>query len=116
MKLVFAMILVLGLQAFAQAETLEENRAVEIKFYGGLTGFDEGAYRAVKSSLTSFIVEGVVDHYITRAVGLEGGSTICVELGVDPKLSIEPILKVLRSIQPGENSFYRFSPILNCSQ
>jgi hypothetical protein len=114
MKLILTLTLFFGLQCFAGEAEPENNRAIEVKFYGGITGFDAGAYRALKAAMTSFIVDGTVDHFITRAVGREGGSTFCVELNPNPALTLDPILKVLNCIHPADNSYYVFTPIATC--
>ncbi len=91
-----------------------EQRAVEINFYGGLTGFDEAAYRTLKSSLALLLAEGVLDQFKTSFWGREGGSTFCVELGRDPKLKIDAVTSILGSIQPRYNSYYMYSTLEKC--
>ncbi len=91
-----------------------ESRAVEVKFYGGLTGFDDGAYRVLKSAMASLLADGVLEQFKTTFWGREGGSTFCVELGHDPKLKIEQVTYILGSIQPRFNSFYEYTPLEKC--
>ena len=98
----------------AESET-NADRAIQVKFFGGITGFDPGAYKAVRATVSAFIAEGTVDHFITTSVGLEGGSSFCIELSPNPALNLEPILGALRSIHPTSNSVYSFEASESCS-
>lgn len=91
------------------------DRAIHVKFFGGITGFDQSAYKVLKSVVASYIAEGIIDHYITTSVGLEGGSSFCIELSVNPTLRLEPILASLSSIRPSGYSIYEFQTQLGCT-
>jgi hypothetical protein len=112
-------LLLIGLSQASLAESLPqapENRAVTVRFFGGLTGFDHGAYRAIKSSMASLIVDGLVNKFITTTIGLEGGSEFCVELNSNPDLKVATILEVLKTIKPSQISIYSFEEKVSCSE
>lgn len=115
MKNLISLILLYSLVGVSQAETLPvENRAVRVRVMGGFTGFDADAYRVVRSAMASLIVEGVVDQFVTREWGLEGGAEFCVELNPDPTFSVDRITNMLTSVHPGKNTIYEFNVILSC--
>lgn len=118
MKLLNIFLCLMMLPGFAKAQNLlpvEENRAVMVRFFGGITGFDEAAYRTVKASIASLITEGVVAQFKTTQFGLEGGSEFCVELGLNPEDKIERVLKILQSIKPSDITVYNYDQRLNCN-
>lgn len=111
-------LLLIGLSQASLAESLPqmpENRAVTVRFFGGLTGFDHGAYRAIKSSMASLLVEGLVNKFVTTTIGLEGGSEFCVELNTNPDLKVSIISEILKTIKPSEISIYSFEEKVSCS-
>lgn len=119
MKFLFTLICTCGLISTAKAESpvtepSPENRGVNISFFGGITGFDQSAYKALKAAMASLIVEGVVDHYVTTSWGLEGGTSFCVQLSKDPKVKLEQITHMLRAIKPADQSVYKFSAVPYC--
>lgn len=92
----------------------DENRAVVVKVLGGFTGFDPDGYKVVRSAMATLIVDGVVDHFITRAYGHEGGHEFCVELTPDPAISISKITKMLLVIKPANRTIYEFEEVVSC--
>ena len=91
-----------------------ETRAIEVSFFGGLTGFDEGAYRALKSSVAALLAEGIIDQFKTTFWGREGGSSFCVELSRDSKIGIEQVTQMLGAIHPRDNSVYKYVLVEKC--
>ena len=89
-------------------------RAVEVSFFGGLTGFDKGGYRAVRSSMAALLAEGVVDQFKTTYWGKEGGSSFCVELTHDLTVGIEQVTQVLEAVHPSQNSVYSYVVVEKC--
>ncbi len=63
MKMLFLIFALLLNSKISLAAT--ENKAVEVSFFGGLTGFDQSAYQAVKAAMASLLVEGVIDQFKT---------------------------------------------------
>ena len=96
------------------AQSLAENRAVEVQFMGGFTGFDPEAYQVLRSSIAYLIAEGVIDHFITTAWGREGGHNFCIQLNQDPNFTLEPIIKMLSAIHPGNNTIYSYKEVPTC--
>jgi hypothetical protein len=127
MKLIsMGLTLILALQTFgdgvAFAETAPpqpdqpvEARAVEVKFFGGIAGYDAGAYRLVRAGVAALIVEGVVDQFVTMSWGREGGSQFCLELSPLPELKIDRITSMLSAIKPGNNVVYSYQAVSKCS-
>lgn len=117
MKKLLALILLFSLRGLA-AEPIQttenENRAVLVRFFGGLTGFDQAAYRAIKSSMASLIVDGIVTQFKTTEIGLEGGSEFCVELNNDPNQKVETVLNILQAIKPTAVSVYSYESKTTC--
>ncbi len=95
---------------------VEENRAVNVNFFGGITGFDQNAYKALKASMATLLVEGTIDHYVTTGHGFEGGTSFCVELTKDPTLAINKVTDVLRVIKPVDQSVYSYSLTKTCTK
>jgi len=93
-----------------------EPRAVVVDFFGGFTGFDQDAYKAVKASMAALLIEGTVDHYVTTSWGFEGGTSFCVELTKDPSISLDRITKILDAIHPGNNTVYKFETAVSCTK
>ncbi|MBL7543342.1 MAG: hypothetical protein JNL11_05970 [Bdellovibrionaceae bacterium] len=91
-----------------------ENRAVRVRVMGGFTGFDADAYRIVRSGMAFLLADGVIDHFITREWGHEGGHEFCVELNPDPTFKIERITNMLAAIKPGKNTIYEYEAVLSC--
>jgi hypothetical protein len=91
-----------------------ENRAVSVKVLGGFTGFDADGYRAVRAAMASLITEGVVDHFVTTAWGLEGGHVFCVQLNPDPHYTLDRITKMLAAIKPANQTIFEYHDVLSC--
>ena len=91
-----------------------ENRAVLVTFLGGFTGFDPDAYRVVRASMASLLVEGVVDHFITTSWGHEGGNEFCVQLNPDPIFTLDRITNMLDVIHPGHQTAYEYKVQPTC--
>lgn len=115
-KLLSFVFIILATTSSAKADEVasSENRAVQVRFFGGLTGFDEGAYRAIKSSMASLLVDGMINHFVTTEVGLEGGSEFCVELNNNPDLKIEIVTRILSTIKPSDVTTYSFEEKVSC--
>ncbi|MEK6773686.1 MAG: hypothetical protein AABY64_07080 [Bdellovibrionota bacterium] len=94
----------------------EENRAVNVNFFGGITGFDQNAYKALKASMSTLLVEGTIDHYVTTGHGFEGGTSFCVELTKDPALTINKVTDLLQVIKPIDQSIYTYSVTKSCTK
>jgi hypothetical protein len=112
-------LMLLGSLSFAQEQEQQpapEPRAVVVDFFGGFTGFDQDAYKAVKASMAALLIEGTVDHYITTSWGFEGGTSFCVELTKDPSISTDRITKILSAIHPGNNTVYKFDTAVSCTK
>ncbi len=91
-----------------------ENRAVLVTFLGGFTGFDPDAYKVVRASMASLLVEGVVDHFITTSWGHEGGNEFCVQLNPDPTFTLDRITNMLDVIHPGHQTAYEYKALPSC--
>ncbi len=91
-----------------------ENRAVLVTFLGGFTGFDPDAYKVVRASMASLLVEGIVDHFITTSWGHEGGNEFCVQLNPDPTFTIDRITNMLDVIHPGHQTAYEYKTQPSC--
>jgi hypothetical protein len=89
-------------------------RAIEVRFFGGLTGFDDAAYRTVKSLMASLLSEGVIDQFKTSFWGREGGSSFCIELSPTTQVTTLQITQMLAAIHPKDNSVYKFTPVEKC--
>ncbi len=89
-------------------------RAVEVRFFGGLTGFDDAAYRTVKSLVASLLSEGVIDQFKTSFWGREGGSSFCIELSPTTDVTAEHITQLLAAIHPKDNSVYKYTIVEKC--
>lgn len=96
--------------------TVPAPRAVEVQFFGGITGFDAPSYKVLKAALASLLVEGVIDHYITTARGMEGGSSFCVELTNDPSVTLDKVTEILKTIKPVNQTIYKYSPAATCTK
>ncbi len=105
-------------QATSPVPPIDANsdRAVNISFFGGITGFDQNAYKTVKAAMAMLIVEGVVDHYVTTSWGMEGGSSFCVELSKDLNITADRVTHLLRTIKPADQSIYKYSVAKNCTK
>jgi hypothetical protein len=91
-----------------------EARALEVRFFGGLTGFDDAAYRTVKSIVASLLSEGAIDQFKTSFWGREGGSSFCIELSPTTPIKIEQITQMLAAIHPKDNSVYKYTEVEKC--
>ncbi len=91
-----------------------EMRAIEVSFFGGIAGFDDVAYKAVKSLMGTLLAEGTIDQYKTTFWGREGGSSFCIELSSKPKSTLTQIAQMLGAIHPRDNSVYEFSSVVKC--
>lgn len=100
----------------SENETVPESRAVEVHFFGGITGFDEPSYKVLKAAMASLLIEGVIDHYITTGRGMEGGSSFCVELSSNPAVTLDKVTEILKTIRPVNQTVYKYSPITACSK
>lgn len=115
MKRLMLTFLLIAYAAVSEAATLPmENRAVRVRVMGGITGFDADAYRVIRSAIAGLLADGVIDHFVTREWGHEGGHEFCVELNPDPLLSVDRITNLLASVHPGKNTIYEYDPILSC--
>ncbi len=108
-------ILALGFASFAsQAESPVLPRAVTVDLRGGFTGFDEVTYKAFREKAGEMLAQGLVDHFVTKIRGLEGGGVYCLELAPayeDVSLLLEP----LRALDPqSETVFYDVQPSVGC--
>lgn len=118
MKYLLVLFMVLGSGVKLMAEPgpggVIENRAMSIKMYGGFTGFDADAYKALRASMGALLVEGVIDHFVTTGWGFEGGHEVCVELTKDPTLNLDRIKKTLNAIKPANQTIYSYHEVLSC--
>ncbi len=110
MKLLFAS-LILFSAFLSRADVVLDpapasGRAVVIRLMGGITGFDENAYKVVRSSMAALLAQGVLDQFVTTSWGREGGHEFCVELNPDPSLNIDMIVNMLKTVHPGNNTIY----------
>ncbi|MBX9766670.1 MAG: hypothetical protein K2X47_05310 [Bdellovibrionales bacterium] len=96
--------------------SIQELRAVEVNYYGGITGFDEAGYKTLKSAIGAMVSNGTISQFITKAVGLEGGSTFCVELNGNPNLKVNAITDVLETIHPSAVTIYNHNLLLDCQR
>lgn len=120
MKLIIALsFLFLGIfvsvSVMGEVPKTTENRAIIIKFFGGITGFDANAYKVMRTSMAALVAEGSVDQFITRAWGYEGGAEICLELNPDPSLTLDNIIKMLAVIKPDSRTIFNYQPVINCA-
>lgn len=97
-----------------EVPAIQELRAVEVSFFGGITGFDRAGYKTLQSSIANLIVEGKIANYITTAIGKEGGSSFCVELINNPDFSISVITDVLDVIRPSAITIYKYELVKKC--
>ena len=91
-----------------------QSGAVEVDFFGGLTGYDKSAYRAVKSLVASLISDGVIDQLKTTFWGREGGSSFCVELSRDAKMTPAEVVQLLGAVHPRDDSVYKVVIVEKC--
>ena len=94
--------------------SIQELRAVEVRYFGGITGFDQAGYRTLKSAIGGMVADGTLAHFETTAVGMEGGSSFCVELSGDPALKINLVTDVLDTIKPSAITIYNYDLKLSC--
>jgi hypothetical protein len=116
MKTILAsLLLLMSGVAFAQdGGTIMELRAVEVSYFGGITGFDEAGYKALRSAIGHLVAEGTLAQFRTTSVGMEGGGSFCVELSGDPKLKVTAITNVLEAIKPSAITVYSHDLRLKC--
>ncbi|MBX9766672.1 MAG: hypothetical protein K2X47_05320 [Bdellovibrionales bacterium] len=99
-----------------QGPSIMELRAVEVSYFGGITGFDKAGYKTLRAAIGSLIADGTVAQFKTTAVGMEGGSTFCVELADDPTLKISAITDLLEIIKPSAITVYSHNLLRTCAQ
>lgn len=102
-----------------KAQIIPENdpafRAVNIKFFGGFTGFDADAYKVFRASLGQMFIQGQVTKLITMEIGKEGGASFCVELDPTQKeMTTKDVLGPLRVIKPSEVTIYKYEILKEC--
>ncbi len=85
---------VTGSNAFAA-----DNRAVEIEIFGTGPAVDTAAFDTVKQVAGHAVATGVVDTFIVKAYGIEGGFLACAQLAPASK-ALQPLVKQLRAIKP----------------
>lgn len=110
-----ALLVLASTPSFAQVSIMEL-RAVEVSYFGGITGFDRAGYKTLRAAIGSMVADGTVAQFRTTAVGMEGGSSFCVELSEDPNLKISAITEVLETIKPSAITVYSHNLLRTCSQ
>lgn len=93
-----------------------EPRALEIKFFGGITGFDETAYKMLRSTIGQLFSEGTLSKVVTTEWGKDWGRTFCVELEHNPNVKIETVVNHLKVLKPSDVTIYSYQAINKCEE
>ena len=104
--------LLLGLAILCSAQiaraqvSIMELRAVQVKYFGGITGFDKAGFRTLKSAIAGLVADGTIAHFKTTEVGMEGGGAFCLQLNDDPQEKITTVTDMLDTIKPSAITIY----------
>ncbi len=91
------------------------NRALEISINGIGPAVDAAAFESVQQLIGHAVGEGVVDKFIVKGYGIEGGFSACVQASARTK-GFGSFVRQLRSITPNPNTTaYSLNPVAACT-
>lgn len=95
---------------------LSANQAVEISIFGIGPPVDPKAYKKLRLLIGNAIAGGVLDKFIVRGYGIEGGFSACVEAGrFAPENRFANFVKQLKSIRANpKTTAYSVAPVESC--
>lgn len=98
-------------------QELSSSQALDISIFSIGPPVDAKAYKKVRLVIGNAIASGVLDKFIVRGYGIEGGFSGCVESGrFTPEKRFNNVLKQLRAIRPNrETTAYSVEPTASCT-
>jgi hypothetical protein len=91
------------------------NRALEISINGIGPAVDAAAFESVQQLIGHAVGEGVVDKFIVKGHGIEGGFSACVQASASTK-GFGSFVRQLRTINPNPNTTaYSLNPVAACT-
>jgi hypothetical protein len=98
-------------------ENLSSNKAVEVSIFGMGPPVDAKAYKKVRLVIGNAVTGGILDKFIVRGYGIEGGFSACVEAGrFAPARRFDNFVKQLRAIRADpKTTAYSINPVTSCS-
>lgn len=99
-----------------RGEDLSANQAVEISIFGIGPAVDAKVYKRLRLLIGNAIAGGVLDKFIVRGYGIEGGFSACVEARrFAPENRFANFVKQLKSIRANpKTTAYSVAPIESC--
>lgn len=105
-----------ALETPCRDEDLSASKAVEIGIFGIGPAVDAKAYKKVRLVIGNAIAGGILDKFIVRGYGIEGGFSACVEAGrFAPEKRFNTFVKQLRAIRANpKTTAYSVDPAEFC--
>ena len=109
LKIIFAiMMLMMSASAFAQ------KTAVEISIGGIGSAVDAAAFETVQQVIGHAVANGIVEKFIVKGYGIEGGFSACAQASAKTK-GFAAFVKQLRAITPNpDTTAYLVNPVASC--
>jgi hypothetical protein len=105
---IFSIMMLITTSAFAQ------KNAVEISIGGIGPAVDAAAFETVQQVIGHAVARGIVDKFIVKGYGIEGGFSACAQASSRTK-GFAAFVKQLRAITPNPNTTaYSLQPVASC--
>ena len=93
-----------------------ENRAVQVEIYGRGPAVDRVAYEQVRRVFGDQIASGVMDKFVVKGYGDEGGFLACGQLTFFTNTAqLDKVVAAFKAIRPDpQTTDYAVKPVPNC--